>query len=54
MSDPLIGGIILVCSLLILCGCLIGIVKVLNSVLRGKNFDFFKYIIIACILCLRF
>lgn len=37
MSDGLVGGIIIFCSLVVLCTCLILIVKVLSSVLRGKE-----------------
>lgn len=36
LNDAAAGGIILACSLLVLCTCLILIVKVLQSVLRGQ------------------
>ncbi|MCQ7855569.1 sodium-dependent phosphate transport protein 2, partial [Salmonella enterica] len=36
LPDLVVGIILLVCSLLVLCGCLIVIVKLLGSVLRGQ------------------
>jgi len=37
MSDAAVGAIILVASLLVLCFCLVMIVKVLNSVMKGGS-----------------
>ena len=39
LSDQTIGGILLAISLLILCGSLMVMVKVLNSVLQGSYLD---------------
>uniref|UniRef100_A0A3P9N9G9 Sodium-dependent phosphate transport protein 2A n=1 Tax=Poecilia reticulata TaxID=8081 RepID=A0A3P9N9G9_POERE len=36
LSDLAIGLILLICSLLVLCGCLILLVKLLNSMLKGQ------------------
>ena len=36
LSDTALGGILLACSLIMLCACLFGIVKTLNSLLQGK------------------
>ncbi|XP_033114765.1 sodium-dependent phosphate transport protein 2A-like [Anneissia japonica] len=36
LSETAIGGILLVVSLLLLCACLIGLVRILNSMLRGR------------------
>ena len=36
LSDAIVGAILLITSLLILCACLILIVKLLSSVLRGQ------------------
>lgn len=36
LSDLSIGLILLACSLLVLCSCLILLVKVLNSLLKGR------------------
>ena len=41
LSDWKVGLILLILSLLVLCSCLIGIVKILNSMMKGKtSFDF--------------
>ena len=36
LNDAEVGLILLVVSLIVLCGCLVCIVKVLNSMLKGK------------------
>jgi sodium-dependent phosphate cotransporter len=36
LNDAEVGLILLVISLIVLCGCLVCIVKVLNSMLKGK------------------
>lgn len=37
MSDAGVGAIVLISSLLVLCFCLVMIVKLLNSVVEGKK-----------------
>ena len=37
LNDAEVGLILLVASLFVLCGCLVCIVKVLNSMLKGKT-----------------
>lgn len=41
MEDWAVGVILLVISLLMLCGCLIGMVKILNSMMKGNEFVLF-------------
>jgi sodium-dependent phosphate cotransporter len=45
IGDVYIGVILLIISLALLCGCLIGLVKILNSMLGGKVTDIIKTVI---------
>ena len=37
LEDAVVGVILLVISLVVLCGCLIILVKILNSLMQGKT-----------------